>query len=112
MDDAELEALRRKKMLEYQQRLAQEEQLRQQQLQAQLQLRALLRRVLEPEAFERLERVKLANPDLYAKAVQYVLALYQSGRLPRKLTDGELKALLTRLIPKRRETKIKIMDKG
>jgi len=112
MDDAELEALRRKKMLEYQKRLQEEELARQQQIQAQLQLRALLRRALEPEAFERLERVKLANPDLYAQAVRYVLALYQAGRLPRKLTDAELKALLLKLRPPRRETKIKIMDKG
>ncbi len=112
MDDAELEALRRKKLLEYQRRLQEEEMARQQQIQAQLQLRALLRRALEPDAFERIERVKLANPELYAQAVRYVLALYQSGRLHRKIKDSELKALLLKLRPPRRESKIKIMDKG
>lgn len=110
--DPELDELRRKKLLEYQQRLQQEEQLRQQQLQAQLQLRAILRRVLDPEAFERIERVKLANPELYAQAVKYILALYQAGRLPRKLKDEEVKALLLRLRGPKRETKIRIMHKG
>lgn len=112
MDDAELEAIRRKKLLEYQQKLQQEEQIRQQQLQAELQLRAILRRILEPEAFERLGRVRLADPELYAKAVQYLIALFQSGRLSGKVSDAQLKTLLMRLRQPRRETKIRVLDKG
>lgn len=109
--DPELEEIRRRKLAEYQQRL-QEERLRQQQIQAQLQLRAMLRRVLEPEAFERIERVKLASPELYAQAVRYILALYQAGRIQRKLGDDEVKSLLLRLRGPKRETKIRILDKG
>ncbi len=108
----ELEAIRRKKLLEYQQRLQQEEALRQQKLQAELQLRALLRRILEPEAFERIERVRMVNEQLYALAVQQLLALYQSGRLTKKIDDATLKAFLARLSGPKRETKIRILDKG
>jgi len=100
------------KMLEYQQKLQQEEALRQQKLQAELQLRALLRRILEPEAFERIERVKMVNEQLYALAVQQLLALYQSGRLTKKIDDATLKAFLARLSGPKRETKIRILDKG
>ena len=108
----ELEEIRRKKMLEYQQKLQQEEALRQQRLQAELQLRALLRRILEPEAFERIERVKMVNEKLYATAVQQLLALYQSGRLTKKIDDTTLKTFLARLSGPKRETKIRILDKG
>ena len=45
---------------------------------ARLRLRATLKAILTKEAFERLERVKMANPELYSKAVQAVLYLYQS----------------------------------
>jgi len=103
----ELEEIRRRKMLEYQQKLAQEQELAKRQ--AELQLRALLKRILEPDAFERLGRVKLSSPELYAKAVQYLLALYQAGRITKKITDAQLKALLLRLRGPKRETKIKIM---
>jgi programmed cell death protein 5 len=108
----ELEAIRRKKMLELQQKALQEQQAQQQQLLAELQLRALLRRILEPEAFERLGRVKMANPELYAAAVRYLVALYQSGRLTRKVDDATLKTLLAKLSGPKRETKIRILDKG
>jgi programmed cell death protein 5 len=110
--DPELEEIRRKKLLEYQQRLQQEEQIRQQQIQAELQLRAILRKILEPEAFERLGRVKMANPELYARAVQYLITLYQSGRLTKKVNDATLKAFLARLAGPKRETRRKILDKG
>jgi len=108
--DAELEEIRKRKLMEYQQRL--QEEAARQRIQAQLQLRAVLRRALEPDAFERLERVKLANPELYAQAVRYIVALYQAGRLPRKLKDEELKALLLRLRGPKREPKIRIAHKG
>lgn len=107
MTDPELEELRKRKLMEYQQETA-----RQQQMQAQIQLRAILRKVLEPEAFERIERVKLASPELYAQAVRYVIALHQAGRLPKKLNDDEVKALLLRLRGPKRETKIRIAHKG
>ncbi len=107
MYDPELEEIRRKKLEEYKKRLlAQQEQQR---LVAQMQIRAILRQILTKEAFERLGRVKMANPELYAKAVQMLLYLYQSGQLKGKVTDEQLKKFLERLIGKRRETKIKIL---
>ena len=109
--DPELEDVRKRKLAEYQQKL-QEDMARQQQIQAQLQLKAILRKMLEPEAFERIERVKLANPELYAQAVRYVVALYQSGRVRQKLKDDEVKALLLRIRGPKRETKIRIAHGG
>jgi len=111
MYDPELERIRRQKMLELQQRLQQEQEMQRQRLVAQAQLKALLQRILTKEAYERLGRVKMANPELYARAVQAVLYLYQTGRLANRLTDDQLKDLLTKLRGKKRETRIKIFEK-
>lgn len=111
MYDPELERIRRQKMLELQQRIQQEQEMQRQRLIAQMQLKALLQRILTKEAYERLGRVKMANPALYARAVQTILYLYQTGRLTKKLTDEQLKAILSKLREKKRETRIRILEK-
>jgi programmed cell death protein 5 len=66
----------------------------------------LLRRVLTPEARERLGRIRLAKPDLANAVEQQVLALAGSGRLRGPIDDATLRALLERIAPDRREIKI------
>jgi programmed cell death protein 5 len=66
----------------------------------------LLRRVLTPEARERLGRIRLAKPDIAQAVEQQVLALAGSGRLRGPIDDATLRALLERLMPERREIKI------
>ena len=76
---------------------------------ARLQLRATLRSILTKEAFERLERVKMSNPDLYSKAVQAVLYLYQTKGV--KVDESTLIAILKKLRGPKKESKIKILHK-
>lgn len=66
----------------------------------------VLRRLLTPEARERLGRIRLAKPDVAAAVEQQVIALAQSGRLQRMIDDTTLRAILERLMPDRREIKI------
>ncbi len=66
----------------------------------------LLRRVLTPEARERLGRIRLAKPEVAQAVEQQVLALAASGRLARAIDDVSLRSLLERLMPERRETHI------
>ncbi|HEY6238201.1 MAG TPA: DNA-binding protein [Thermoplasmata archaeon] len=66
----------------------------------------MLRRVLTPEARERLGRIRLAKPDVAQAVEQQVLSLASSGRLSRPLDDATLRALLERLMPERREINI------
>jgi programmed cell death protein 5 len=66
----------------------------------------LLRRVLTPEARERLGRIRLAKPDVAQAVEQQVLALAASGRLQRAIDDATLRALLERIMPDRREIHI------
>ena len=110
MDDDELAELRRKKMAQLQQQAVdqqymQEEMDRQKEIEARVQL--ILKQVLEPEAKERLNTIKLTRPD-FAKAVeQQLVLLAQSGRLKSKITDDQLKALLQQLSPAKRDFNIR-----
>ena len=106
----ELEEIRRRKLMELQaQRQRELEELqRQQEMQKQIEIqkKAILRAILEPEAKERLSRLKLAHPDLAEAVENQLIALAQSGRLNQRITDEMLVEILRRVAPKKRETKI------
>ena len=72
--------------------------MREQQLEQQK--REILRRFLTPEAFERISNVRLANPELYNKFVDLVIAMAQSNRLSAKITEAQLTELLSKLTEK------------
>ena len=109
MVDDELADLRRRRMEQLQrqameQQAAEEEMERQRQLESQI--RVMLMEILEPEARERLNTIKLTRPD-FAKAVeQQLVMLAQSGRIRQRITDEQLKALLSQLTPSKREFRI------
>jgi programmed cell death protein 5 len=106
MGDDELAELRRRKLEQLQrqqaeQRNLEEEMEKQRRQESQIQL--ILMQILEPEARERLNNIKLTRPE-FAKAIeQQLVMLAQSGRLKQKITDAQLKELLKQLIPSRRE---------
>jgi len=66
----------------------------------------ILRRILTPEARERLARIRLAKPDVASAVEQQLIALAASGRIQRAIDDTTLRALLERIAPERREIKI------
>ncbi|HTT17003.1 MAG TPA: DNA-binding protein [Thermoplasmata archaeon] len=66
----------------------------------------ILRRILTPDARERLGRIRLAKPDVAGAVEQQLIALAASGRLPRAVDDATLRALLERIAPDRREIRI------
>jgi programmed cell death protein 5 len=109
-DEAELEELRRRRLAQLQAQASQEAAMAQAQ-QAELQRRQaeqyeILRRLLTPEARERLARIRMAKPEVAAAVEQQVIALASAGRLSRQIDDATLRALLERLMPERREIRI------
>jgi programmed cell death protein 5 len=82
----------------------QEELERQKQQKSQIQM--ILMQVLEPDARERLNNIKLTKPEFAGAVEQQLVALAQSGRLKNKITDAQLKELLRQLAPKKRDYSI------
>ncbi len=111
--DAELNELRRRRIQQLQEMQSgqsvnagafaaqQQEQERREQERSEI-----LRRLLTPEARERLGRIRLAKPDVASAVEQQVIALAASGRLQRQIDDPTLRALLERIMPERREINI------
>jgi programmed cell death protein 5 len=112
-DDSELEELRRRRMRQIQDMQSSEsanaqayaaqeaEMARRDQERSEI-----LRRILTPEARERLARIRLAKPDVAGAVEQQLIALAASGRIQRAIDDATLRALLERIAPERREIKI------
>ena len=109
MVDDELAELRRRRMEQMQrqavdQQTMEEEAERQRQIESQI--RIVLMEILEPEARERLNTIKLTRPE-FAKAIeQQLVMLAQSGRVRQRINDDQLKALLAQLTPSKKEFKI------
>jgi len=109
MDD-ELEAIRKKKLLELQQQqmgsqAALEEEARKKEFDEQK--KAVLRQILTTEARERLGRIKIARPDVAENIENQLIMFAQSGQLKNKINDEQLLELLSKIIPKKRDIKIK-----
>lgn len=112
MDD--LEAMRRKRIAELQ---AQQARANAQDPAAQGQAEAraaaeeaaierLLQKILDPEARERLTRIRMSRPDFADQVARQLVQVAQSGRLARRLTDADLREVLAQLTPKDRDTTI------
>lgn len=89
-------------MLELQGR-AERERARQQR---ELEKAAAMRAILTPQAKERLANMRLVRPDLVSRVEEYLIRIVQTQKVRIPITDEELKALLTKLIPSKRRTKI------
>jgi programmed cell death protein 5 len=107
MEDDELQALRRKRIEEMQRRQqdAAAEQKQREAMDAQVQ--SLMRQILTPEARERMARLKIAYPEVVASVEQQLIGLAQSGRLNQMIDDRTLQQILQKVLPEKRDIKIK-----
>lgn len=107
-EDPELEEIRRRKMLALQsaQQKAYQDEIAEREAEIDAQRRAILRKILTPEARERLANLRLARPEIAEGVEQQLILLAQSGRLREMITDEMLKQILEQIIPQKREIKI------
>ena len=107
MSEEELEALRKRRLLELQQRMVEEQRQAQAQQQLESQKQALLRRILTPEARSRLTNLNMVKPEFTQQLELQLIQLAQQGRIAIPITDEQLKELLVRLQSGRRDYKIR-----
>lgn len=106
-EDEEIEALRKKRAVDLQRRLAQEQQRIQMQQEIEMQKQALLRRILSSEARQRLTNLKMVKPEFAGQIELQLIQLAQAGRLKIPVTDDQLKEILSQLQSQRRDIKIR-----
>ena len=107
MSEEELEALRKRRMLELQQRMVDEQKQAQVRQQLEGQKQALLRRILTPEARSRLTNLNMVKPEFTQQLELQLIQLAQQGRIAVPISDEQLKELLVRLQSGRRDYKIR-----
>jgi programmed cell death protein 5 len=106
MGDDELSEIRRKKLEQLQQQAMNQQEDLERQKRAESEMQFALMQILEPEARERLNTIKLAKPEFARAIEQQLVMLAQSGRIRQKISDEQLKALLVQVAPKKREFRI------
>lgn len=105
-EDAELEELRRQKLLEMQKMQADKSR----NTEMLSQLRKGVQIFLAPEAADRLDRLRMTKPEKVARAEMHILQnLVRAGKISqeRKLADEELKLILKQMEPQKREPTIR-----
>jgi programmed cell death protein 5 len=107
VSDDELEELRRRKLLALQQKFSEEQRQAQMEQQLELQKQTLLRKILTPEARQRLANLKMVRPEFTEQLELQLIQLAQQGKLPIPLADAQLKQILIQLQSQKRETKIR-----
>jgi len=109
--DEDLEKLKRKKLEELQQQAAFQESLEEgqdeQRREFEGQKKKILRAILTTDARERLGRIKVARPEIVESIETQLIMLAQSGGLKSKINDEQLRMLLSKIIPKKRDFTIK-----
>ena len=107
MSDKELEAIRRRKLLAMQQKTGEEQRQAQAEQQMEAQKQELMRKILSPEARQRLTNLKMVKPEFTDQLELQLIQLVQQGRIATPITDEQLKELLVRLQSGRRDYKIR-----
>jgi programmed cell death protein 5 len=108
-DEEDIEEIRRRRALELRRQLAEAQSRANVQQEAEIQKREVLRKILSPEARQRLNRLKMVKPDFATQLELQLIQTAQTGRINIPITDEQLKTILTRLQGGKREIKIRRM---
>ncbi len=74
-------------------------------------MREILRKILDPKAFERLMNIRIANRELYLQLAQLLVYASQQGQLRPPVSEQELLSLLNRIKAGERQGSITIKRK-
>ena len=105
-EDEEIDELKRKRMLQLQQQIADARRQDEARKEFEAQKQAALRQILTDEARSRLTNLKMVKPEFADQLEIQLIQLAQSGKIAVPITDVQLKDILIKLQGKKRESKI------
>ena len=106
-NEEELEAIRKRKLIELQQRLLQEQETAEEREKFEMEKQAILRRILTPEARQRLTNLKMVKPEFASQLELQLIQIVQQGRVSIPIDDEQLKEILRRLQIGKKEIRIR-----
>lgn len=109
--DEELQRLRERRFMELQAQERQADEVQRAQQEAKAQKQALMRRILTPEARQRLTNIKMVRPDYAEQLELQLIQVAQSGRVKLPIDDDMLKRLLLQLQSSQNQRDIRIRRK-
>jgi len=104
MDAEDIKRRMIQQMQQESQEQAEEEYIR---AQIEAQKKAILRKILDADARERLARIRMANLHNAEFIENQLIRLYQMGRISEQIDDRKFQILVKNLIPRRRDIKIR-----
>ena len=106
--DEELERLKAQRIAELQARQQQSNEQQRSAAEAEAKKQTLMRRLLTPEARQRLANIKMVRLDFGQQLELELVQLAQSGRVPLPITDDQLKKLLAQIEGQQKKRDISI----
>jgi len=107
LGEEELEGLRRRRLAELQRAAVDEQRRAEVQQQVEVQKQAILKRILTPEARQRLTNIRMVRSDFAEQLELQLIQLAQSGRVKLPISDEQLKEALVRIQSQRKDIKIR-----
>lgn len=107
VEGEEMGELRRRKMLELRARVEEQQGQAEQRRQYEVQKRLAILQIMTPEARSRLANIRAAKPEFAEQLELQLIQLAQSGRLGSKITDVQLRDILSRLQARKHKFKIR-----
>ncbi len=95
------EEIKEKKINELKEKYSNQAEEQKKQAELENQIDSAMKMVLTEDARTRLYNVRLVNKEVYLKAAQSLIYLYQTGKINSKIDDEALKGLLEKLSAKR-----------
>jgi len=105
--DEELELLRERRRAELQRAMGNEQKRAQLQQQIEQQKQAILRRILTPEARQRLKNLSMVKPEFAEQVELQLIQLAQSSKINIPITDAQLRETLMRVQSRRKDITIR-----
>ena len=106
-EDDELEELRRRRALELQKNLAQDQQQSEAEKKLEAQKQGLMRMILTQEARQRVTNLKMVKPEFASQLELQLIQIAQQGKIELPIDDEQLKDILQKLQSGRKEITIR-----